>query len=51
VTDNEELTTDIAYLQLLPETEPASHGVHLGLSCHMTCPLFTSDSLPSVCCR
>ena len=49
--DNGEPTTDIAFVRLRPEAEPAQHGIHLGLSCHLTCPVSTSDPVPSICCR
>ena len=42
-------TVDVALLQLLPEEEPAGPAGHLHASCRVTCPLFTSDSVPSVC--
>ena len=45
------VTTDPDALQLLPESEAAQHGTHLLWSCNVTCPLFTSDSIPSVCCH
>jgi len=45
------VSTDAALLQLLPESEPAPHGAHLLVSCNITCPIFTSDSVPSVCCH
>jgi hypothetical protein len=44
------ITADVAMLQLLPEEEPTTHGVHLLASCRVTCPLWTSDSIPSICC-
>jgi hypothetical protein len=40
-------TTDISGLQLLPEREALPAGAHIALSCHVTCPVDTSDSLPS----
>lgn len=43
-------TVDVAMLQLLPEEEPATHGTHLRWSCNVTCPWWTSDSIPSICC-
>ncbi|MEO3753450.1 hypothetical protein [Streptomyces sp. B6B3] len=37
-------------LQLLPELEPAVDGAHMAVSCNVTCPWDTSDSIPSMCC-
>jgi hypothetical protein len=46
----EPFTMDVAALQLLPEEESATHGSHMLASCNLTCPWFTSDSVPSICC-
>jgi hypothetical protein len=46
-----DVTADVSMLQLLPEDEPSAHGVHLLASCNLTCPWWTSDSVPSTCCN
>jgi hypothetical protein len=45
------MDNDIALLQELPELEVAAPGAHVAASCHVTCPLLTSDSIPSICCN
>jgi hypothetical protein len=47
----QDVSTDVARLQMLPESEPAPHGAHITPSCRITCPVFTSDSIPSICCH
>jgi hypothetical protein len=50
--DSGSLTTDIDVLQKLPELESKAHAaVHMAASCQLTCPWWTSDSIPSACCR
>jgi hypothetical protein len=44
------MTTNIALLQRLPELDPTPTGAHAAVSCGVTCPRFTSDSIPSICC-
>lgn len=41
------VTTDVSQLQVLPEREALPAGAHVALSCQVTCPVDTSDSLPS----
>jgi hypothetical protein len=50
-TQSDEFTIDVCALQLLPESESATHGAHALASCQVTCPVFTSDSVPSICCH
>jgi hypothetical protein len=50
-TELDDLTDEIAMLQLLPEQEASAHGAHLLASCNVTCPRDTSDSIPSICCN
>ncbi|WP_018788095.1 hypothetical protein [Micromonospora sp. CNB394] len=44
------MDTDINLLQQLPELEVTAPGAHAAASCGLTCPVWTSDSLPSLCC-